>query len=75
MKHTKPAAIKNWAVYKHPSDYPNSYVARLFLNDQPTQTCVISEEYSIIEHVLLEMGLYRLPRMAEDEPHILEAWV
>jgi len=67
--------LKLWTVYKNLLDYPGQYVARLFLNDKPTDTVIISANYLIIENHMLLLQLHRLPRSPDDEPHIMECWL
>jgi hypothetical protein len=67
-----------WTVYDHPSDYPDGYIARLFIIDSrnPRATSV-SVTAPTLEEVrkLLPPGLYRLHRSPEDEPQIVETWL
>lgn len=67
--------LRIWSVTKHPSDCPDGYVARLFLNDKPTQTFVMSTSYEVIEGHMLDLHLHRLERMPDDESHIMEVWL
>ena len=50
-------------------------MARLFHGETPTETCVMSTDYQVIEGHMLELGLYRLNRMPDDQPQILEVWI
>lgn len=69
--------LKMWTIYDHPVDYPNHFVARLFVikagDVRPTQV-VITHEY--LEHLraLLPKGLTCLPSVIGDEPNIIESW-
>ena len=72
---TSSEPFKSWGVFKNPIDYPDGYVARLFHGETPTETCVMSTDYQVIEGHMLELGLYRLNRMPDDQPQILEVWI
>lgn len=64
-----------WTVYKHPRDYPNSYVARLWNMDQPTESVVVSPDLWSLRKLLLEMNLIPMPRQEGDDPVIVEVWI
>ena len=76
---SKPAPLRMWAVFKNPTDYPDQFVARLneisAAGVVPTETVIISENYDVIERQMLELGLFKLDRSVDDEPHVLESWV
>lgn len=63
-----------WMVYKFPKDFPDKYVARLFLLAQPTSTVLVEESLERIRE-RLPRGLCCLPRLDGDEPHIVEVWL
>lgn len=67
--------LRIWTVYKHPTDYPDCYVARLFENDVPTASFVASPNYSTIEQMMWGLGLAKFSRDPSDDPKILEIWV
>lgn len=70
--------IDQWVVYFNPSDYPGKWVVRKF-------TIVAGRiEASDALHVCsscsearenIPLGLACIPRHAQDEPHIVEAWI
>ena len=63
-----------WVVYEHPSDYPNKFVARKFVLDQPTAEIVIG---GTIEEARLGIpkGLTRFLPDKEDDECIVEIWL
>jgi hypothetical protein len=68
-----------WAIYDHPRDIPDKYVARrhdVFRNapSRPSDEYVTADS---LEEVRLRIpqGLYRMPRSAEDDPKIMEIWM
>ena len=69
-----PNKLPVWVVYKKPSDYPEKYVARLFLSEQATDEIKIADDLKTLRDMLPE-GLYRLPRQQGDDPVILETWL
>jgi len=69
-------ALSIWTVYDHPSDYPSSYVARLWFNDQPTGSLIAADDLEVVREILLtQMGLTRLERAENDDPTIVEVWL
>lgn len=78
-------ALYLWTVYDHPADQPDKYVARLWVIERglpgqvvqpaPTSTMFADESLDKIRARLQRMGLYRLARMAMDDPVIVEVWL
>lgn len=64
-----------WTVYEKPSDYPNSYVARRFVNEQPLAEVIVSGTLADIRRQMIHMGLTCLQRDPGDEPQIVEVWL
>lgn len=65
-----------WVVYKHPKDYPQSYVARKFEGEQPTPSIIVADDIEKLRDVLqFQMGLVKLMRRPEDDPVIMETWL
>jgi hypothetical protein len=67
-----------WTIYDHPIDYPGTFVARKFVIDGEKVT--VTNEIIIaltLESVrdMLPPGLYRLNRLEDDDPKIVEVWV
>lgn len=69
----KVVALNIWAVYERPTDYPNSYVARLYQDEKPTEQVIVA---STLEEVRgkLPRGLCLMPPMIADDPTIIETW-
>ena len=67
-------AIDLWTVYAHPRDYPNGFVARLWNENQHTDTHVVAPTLSEVR-ALLPPGLHRLPRSPSDDACIVETWL
>lgn len=67
-----------WTVYDHPHDYPNSFVARLFIvrGGADYATNQVIEAATLDElHAQLPPGLYRMPRDPMDDEKIMEVWI
>ena len=69
-----------WAVYDHPTDYPDYYVARKWLcgngNAEPQGTDEVLMDKDLDRlRAKLPPGMYCLPRDAKDDPVIVETWV
>jgi hypothetical protein len=70
--------LQIWTVYEWPDDYPDGYVARLFLvgkdrNGPTTQAFYGPTLQSVRDQ--LPPGLARLPREPNDEAQIVEVWL
>lgn len=66
--------LELWTIYKHPSDYPNEFVARKFILDKPTSEIKTSDTIETLR-LLLPMGLTRVERNDGDDPVIVETWM
>jgi len=73
------STLRMWTVYKHPSDYPNDYVARLFEVDadgpRATASIVISPSLEFLREQMMDMRLVCLTRDEGDDPVIVETWL
>jgi len=66
--------LEIWTLYDHPRDYPNSYVARKFLNDKPTSEFMVSPSLASLRKYFDQKGLLCLNRDPNDDPVIVETW-
>lgn len=74
-------ALAVYTIYDHPTDFPQGYIARLFLvsSDGPVPTdeafadAHLDEVRQWIQRVA--PGAVRIPRSPEDDPAILETWL
>jgi hypothetical protein len=69
-----------WTVYDHPTDYPDSYVARRFAISKdgppaPTREAIVSPTLMPLREVLVSKGLTPIARSPEDDPKIVESWI
>jgi hypothetical protein len=65
-------------VYDHPSDWPEYYVARLFVTLPEltaTPVCFVSGDLQPIHDQLTALGLRRMERHPQDDPAIMETWL
>ena len=71
-----------WVIYKHPSDYPNKYVARKWTKPTdskkrtllPTEIKLIADSIEEIRSKLPKF-LTRFERDISDDPCIVETWM
>ena len=64
------------AVYEHPEDYPDKYVARVFDVDRPTDTVVIKDSLLEIQRDIGEnTSRIFAPRGAEDVRSLVGVWI
>lgn len=64
------------AVYKHPLDYPQYYVARIFDVDKPTDTFMLKNTLHEIEADISEYTrMDFIPRCAWDVPALIGTWL
>lgn len=67
-----------FTLYDHPADYPDVYIARLWLTlpeARPTDYAMTCESVEPIREQMINLGLTRLERAPEDDPSILETWI
>jgi hypothetical protein len=64
-----------WVVYDHPSDFPNVFIARCWIDEQPQADFVASPAIEDVRHVLASCGFVKLARMEGDDPVIMETWL
>lgn len=71
--------IIQYVIYERPSDYPGGFVVREFRIDVHATIKVRSEaKYCAsleIARKLIPEGLFRVPRIPEDDPVIVEVWL
>lgn len=60
-------------IYDHPKDYSESYVARLFDVNKPTNIVIISEDLEALRKKVPE-GMVKFNREKEDDEKILESY-
>lgn len=68
-----------WTVYDHPSDYPNSFVARKHTMTQgATSDLIIASTLEEVREMIQAVCPYVLsliPRAEADDPVIVECWL
>lgn len=67
--------LELWVIYDHPRDFPSCYVARLWLDEQPTVIMLVASQLDLLRRYLEQRGKYRMPRAEQDDPSILEVWI
>lgn len=70
--------LTTWTLYDHPADFPDGFVARKFIGDQPTDEFVVAGSLDDIRRLvrnLAEPGAVCFPRDPTDDPAIIETWI
>jgi len=62
------------AIYDHPSDYPDKFVARIWDVDIPTRYAVLRDDLESIREVI-PPWMVRFVRSDKDDPVIVETWL
>lgn len=69
----------SWTIYDRPRDYPDGFVARMFVGAKPTNAAfygrTLEEVRATLARALPGLGLCCIPRYPNDEPHIVEVWI
>ena len=68
------AVTEVWAVFDHPNEHPESYVARRFLSNVPTEKFILSPKLEGIEQTLSSMGLIRVT-FKNENPKVIQLWI
>lgn len=73
------ARLPMWVIYDHPSDWPNSYVARLHYSlpkHEPSGWTLVFDDIERLRAKVREYGGAQLfPRSPGDDPVIVESWM
>lgn len=75
---TKTTQIEAWVIYRHPPDYPNSFVARKFLLSPPSLDLIVSDTAQDVRHIIASLPTRMLTRIEHgefDDPAIVETWL
>jgi hypothetical protein len=66
-----------WVIYEHPEDYPDKYVARRFVDGEPTDTCIVNDSVWFIRVVIAHNypGFFRVSPSVNDPPWVYEVWL
>lgn len=67
--------MKFWTIYDHPKDYPNHFVARLWIIDKPTDMLLTAFDIEELRERFASEGMTRLERFPQDDPCIVEVWM
>lgn len=64
------------AVYKHPEDFPNECVARIYEMDKPTDTLMVKDTLEEIEADIKKYAsMTFIPRAVEDVLSLVGTWM
>ncbi len=71
--------LAQWTIYDHPTDHPDLFVARRFDIGQgvfmATSHLIGAKDIEALRETFRRHGMACLPRLAEDEPQIVEVWM
>lgn len=70
-----PDGLPVWVIYDHPLDYPDCFVARLWVGEVATGETIASTDIEVLRDAMERMGLVKLLPMQGDDPVILETWL
>ncbi len=60
-------------IYNHPKDYNESYVARLFDINKPTNIVIVSKDLEVLRKKIPK-GMVKFDREKEDDEKIIESY-
>lgn len=70
--------LRIYAIYDHPTDYPDNYVVRCWLVSvdglKAEGECQLAASLSEARR-LIPSGLYVIPRYHDDDPVVVETWL
>ena len=73
------AVTEMWVIYDHPSDFPNSYIARKWIMGEDMKAIFTPEFHEAITleelREKVRQGRYRVPCSLKDDPVIIECWL
>lgn len=67
--------LEIWAVYERPTDYPDYFVARKFVGENPTDEVLWAYSLKDVRQLMQRMGLVSIGRSHNDDPVIVEVWL
>ena len=62
------------AVYDHPEDYPDKFVARVYDMDKPTNLIVLGDTLDEVREAIPQ-SMAKIDRQQGDDPCIVETWI
>ncbi|MFA5922334.1 MAG: hypothetical protein WC856_13745 [Methylococcaceae bacterium] len=69
--------LEIWTIYDHPRDFPDSFVARKFVQDKPTDEFLVAGTLTEVRKILQNLSdqsLHWIPRLPDDDSCIVESW-
>lgn len=67
-------ALPMICIYDHPSDYPDSFVARVWDANHPTHLIALADTLDGIR-ATIPPNMTKMPRFLRDDPVIVEVWL
>ena len=75
MLENQQEALEIFVIYKNPSDYPDEYVVRRFLNDIPDLKPFAVENNLYLSRLKIPEGKVCVARSKDDDSVIVESWI
>lgn len=72
---SEPQGLPMWVIYDHPTDFPDTFVARLHINDQPTPHVLACVSLDVLREHFAQQGLVKIDRHPSDPAVIVETWL
>lgn len=66
--------LNTWTIYKQPKDFPSNYVARLFIDGEPTGELLVFPQIELLREIV-SRNRTCIPRHPEDDPSVVETWI
>lgn len=66
--------MPSWTIFDRAADFPDGFIARCFVGDQPTAHC-ISGDLDKLRKVLSYAGLICFKRAPGDPAQVVETWL
>ena len=70
----KNKVVEMWAIFDHPNEHPENFVAKRFLNSVPTNDFIISVALEKVKQALADKGLVQV-QFKNENPKIIQIWM
>lgn len=69
--------LLTWAIYDHPTDFPNHYIVRPHSSKLARPLTVHFQHHQLeqVRFALAQLGLVCIARTDSDPPNVLETWI
>lgn len=68
--------LEMWVIYDHPKDFPNGFIARLWIDEDPQAQTMTADTLDNLRELICRWGCTcHLVRYPDDDPVIVETWI